>query len=285
MQCHEFHTLLRSQQPLSEEAERHLDTCEACQELVEHELMLATMLQSIEEEEVVAPTQQGEVLDDLFLELELDIVQSEQGFGFLKSLPFWQRSGLVGLAGAILIVLVYFFLPKPNMGSTSFVELLLSVLSLFVVLSVGSHLVLRPLYLAPTSPLQRGVHIGLAALLPVTLALLPYAHAHPLPGANLAAPMFWSKIVACSTFGVLTTLPFLGLLWLANSTEQPRRHSLLTLGLTGGLFGNIMVMLHCPAVHPAHLLFGHAMVLPLAVLLGTLLIWWLVPKFRKAPQT
>lgn len=271
MDCQDFQTILSSQEEPSDEAEQHLDTCEECLAFVEQELVDAAMWESSEE----APPGAATDLEQLYTGLASDLAKEEQGLGFLKSLPRWQRLTLVLFSVLGLTWLVAYLVPRHNLSELPLSSLLLGLFVLLIPLALGSTLFLRPLHKTPLPPQQKGLILGSAALMPVLVALFPETHAHPAH-APVMSSHFWSQVFVCTCFGVVTSLPLITVLWLVSYRNRPRQRSLLSLGLVGGLMANVAQLLHCPAIHPAHLLVGHAFGPALIVGCGLLLLWWML---------
>ncbi len=119
---------------------------------------------------------------------------------------------------------------------------------------------LRPVSKPPLPPGLLAVLVTAALAGPLTLAMMPQAHAaHVASLAGIAAD-FVPRALGCLTFGVLSGVPLAALLWLMQRGDKPRHHLVLVLAGAAGLSGLLALHLHCPITHAKHLLWGHAFV-------------------------
>jgi hypothetical protein len=71
---------------------------------------------------------------------------------------------------------------------------------------------------------------------------------------------------ACFSFASAFTVSLLLCLWLLDRGERASSSAAVLAGATAGVFGNLVVHLHCASTDPLHLVLGHLAVLPAWVL-------------------
>lgn len=246
------------------DVESHLERCVTCRVLADGDLASSLALMA----RPVGPP------DPLFVALSEDLLASiarPNRLARLRSVSTQKRVAL-GLFVAILLTAgVLFALPRADLSvyPSARMALALATLALTGVLCVVG--ALRPLHLPPLGrPLFTGLVIA-AALLPFALAFMPPAHLEHSSSLGGLGPDLVSAAAKCFAFGLVLALPLLAVLRLLDRIgHRSLRRALMAAG-AAGLLGNLILQLHCPIVHPVHLVTGHASVAVAFVVLYGLL--------------
>lgn len=251
MQCQEIHSLIKNGSlPDTDEVYAHLEECPACQELADEEGMLAHTLDYLDEP--LPP-----LSDSAFGELQEAIAAEDQGIRSWRSLSTWKKQLWVWGVLLVLFVLVWWLRPRFDLSAYPFGRML-AILGVFLVLSgVGLWFSLRPSYKPPLQKFPRWVLWSIFFMTPLLIAILPQAHTGHPRSMGGTGPDFWPALLKCVGFGSMLSFPVIGLIWALHAFERPRANTVLTVGLTCGLFANAVLQIHCSLVHPTHLFWGH----------------------------
>jgi hypothetical protein len=254
------------------EVQRHLEGCAPCRALLEDGAALGLALGGLSRAEEQAPNLDPAALDALCGDLAGQLERERGPLAWLRSSPTWLRLSLCLLsAGLVVLGMVLSLDPRgcrPDLSVYPTWRMATELTLLVVLLVLGLVAGLRPLH---RPPLPRSWTLGLlvaAVLLPLTLALLPAAHAaHPMAqagGGEQLVPMAW----ACFWGSALRALPTLIVALLV-----ARQVSLLggaVIGVAGAGTALLIMHLHCPVLRTDHQLIGHV---PVAlVFVGSLLL-------------
>lgn len=232
------------------EAQRHIDECDACRELLAGGPLVELL------RDTVSP---------------LDPPPADGALDRLRSLSTPVRVFLLVLAVLLVTAFNVFFALRTDAVVFSLARMLISLVALAIPAVLAGMLVLRPLFLPRPGRLVLPLLVSLGVFIPVVLAFLPaahdMAHAHPESFEGVGAD-FWPRAVGCLIYGTIMGSPILLALYLlARGGNGP----LVTVfgGLTAAaLAGNVALQLHCPILSHAHLFVGHAGVPILALLIG-----------------
>lgn len=137
---------------------------------------------------------------------------------------------------------------------------------------------MRPLHRPSFTTRALAAITALALATPTALCSLPAAH-HDHPISLLGAgEHFVVYALGCFVFGLVLAIVPIGAAYLLDRGALRRRSDLLLAFLGAGAVSNLLLVLHCPFVAPAHKLAGHASV---SVALGLIaLLLWLLGRFR-----
>ncbi|MCB9681545.1 MAG: hypothetical protein H6733_08760 [Alphaproteobacteria bacterium] len=212
-----------------------------------------------------------DVLAGLFAQIAGQTVDRAPGWrDRLRALPSARRQALA-LAGAWVATTVYVVvvgLRADLRGATLAWQAALAGV-LLLLGSLGVLVALRGLH-------RRPLHDALARSLAL-VALPAVAVVFPWPGAEGAVPV--SVHVACGIGSLMVaTMTSLAVLVFDRDDRPPPWRVLAAAGL-GGVFGFVALGLHCPAVHPLHLVLGHGLA---GVMVGAVLT--LVTVLRRAQE-
>lgn len=109
-------------------------------------------------------------------------------------------------------------------------------------------------------------------LLPVALAMLPQVHTGHAASVGGTGHALLPRALACFLYGAVFAAPVIGLaLLLDRSSWRTAVPPLMAFG-GAALVGFLLLQLHCPLTHPAHLVAGHASLSVVAVL--GVVAWW-----------
>lgn len=257
-ECHTVHARIRAGQALGDEGRAHVDSCPACGELVGG---LGRQLDSLD------------LPDEEPLEEMADALDSRLGApsSFADRVRAWSTPARASamaavVAGSIAIVLGgsrrvdLELVPGVRYG----VALGLLAVGLIAVVAMT----LRPLHRSRPPAWATTVTMTLAAAGPLVVALLPAAHRdHPDSLLGVGRD-FLARAASCFGFGLGWAVVMIAAAWLLDR-QYLRRPGVAALVLLGGaVLGNLLLVLHCPLVEPAHKLGGHATVTAAAILLA-----------------
>ncbi len=176
-------------------------------------------------------------------------IKADRGvLAWLRCRPTSQRFALILLALAGLMALTLAGFQRPDFAAypAPRMAITFSVYLVALALSIGE--LVRPLYTRGRTEL----FIVVTGALPLLVAALPAAmRVEDVPSVGHGHD--------CIPVGMLAG--FLLMLIVRTFDRAPRIGTgpALLLGNTAGLFGNLVLMLHCPIDRPAHLLVTHAL--------------------------
>lgn len=269
--CPDLHARLRDGDALDEALREHARTCPACGELLAGELGPA--LAGLEAEA-------DPEVDASFAALESELDATPGVLERLRQASTGAR--LVMLLGAILALagLILATWRRVDLAVYPLPRLLASAGMLVAACLACLDLVLRPLHRKPVPAPWAAILGGMALVCAALVAASPAAHGdHPDSLLGVGAD-FWPRAAACFGFGLVAALVLLAGVWAIERSGLRRRRPAALALLAAAAFANLLLLLHCPLVAPAHKLAGHAsLFLPalLAVGLGAAL------RRRRAP--
>jgi len=252
--CAELHeTLVRGETPSGAQVSAHVGICAACAELVADGGALARRLGQSQSD---ATTGLPELLSAV-----TSAVQAERGLcAWLRSRRTEVRVAFGLGAAALFAVTELLRKPRPDLAFYPMTAMLSEVMAYGLVLGLGSHFALRPLQ-RRAPPHWLAACVALLALgVPVALASLAPAHmAHDASLAGVGAA-FVPRALGCFGFGA--GLGVLLLVWLRALDRGAHGAGAVVIVAAplAGLGGNLVLHLHCPITHPAHLFAGHVTV-------------------------
>lgn len=208
---------------------------------------------------------------DLLRRTEVAIAEDEQPS--LRSyraravaLPTWLRwlfAVMVYVAGTALIGASA---TRVDLGAYPPERLALDFIVLTLPVLLAAWVVTRPLHRPLLHRWQSFAIIVGTLAGALTIAALPTAHsAHPAALAGLGAD-FWPRAGKCLLFGLGFSIPMLVTGWMLR--RQPWFPAVAW--VLAGLSGMAALHLTCPLVAPAHLLFGHASVVFVALTMAAI---------------
>jgi len=204
----------------------------------------------------------------------------ERGFrARLRALPTRTRGALVAAGFAAVALSIGFLAPRSDLAVYPRLLLVAGIAGLSGFAAYAAALLLRPMQARPVS--ARRILAIAAAAFGVTLVLaLPEAHGflhlHPESFRGVGDD-FARHAALCFTYGMVTGLPFVALLFAVDRRERRPWPDVLLFAAAGGLAGNLALLLHCPLVAPAHLVAGHV-----PVTLGFLVLLLVQARLRRA---
>jgi hypothetical protein len=247
--------LLAGRPPTDPELARHAEGCAHCASLLEDEAALGRSL---------ATAGSDNPLDAaLWGELERELAEEKGARAWFRSRPTGLRLALA-LAGVLFVTALGLRHARPDFASVS-----KSVLGAWLVAFIADALlaVRVALPMLEASGPRRRAALTAAFGLPLVYAFVA-ALSFGAPAA-VATP-FFTRALACFSYGTLLSTPLVGLVWLLDRGTGSRTR-VLAGAATCGLAANAALLLHCPATDPAHLLAGHG-----AIGVALALIAWLV---------
>lgn len=227
---------------------RHADECAACRELVADRGDLGRELA-----EMIAPDA-APASDELRERVRSSLEAERRPTAWLKNLSTPGRLAVAMSLSASIIVLAGIAKPRADWSAYPKWRMAL-VLSLFAV-SLGATLVelLRPLHVPAPAPRHPRMLATAGLGLPLVVSSLPA----PVRDLSGAGNDFVRAALACFSYGSLLAVPVLAALFLLERRTTATRAVVLLTAAAGGLVGNLVLQVHCPITHPAHLLSGHA---------------------------
>lgn len=106
-------------------------------------------------------------------------------------------------------------------------------------------------------------------------SIVPVPHtAEPFYSAGTGEELIPAAFM-CFSAGSISALPIAAVGWIAMRSTRPFLYRSLLLAAGTGLVGHLALHLHCPLVHPAHLLLGHATIPVAYTVVGGLAIYTL----------
>ncbi len=268
MECSEAREKLRRGR--REECEQHLADCEACAELAEDSTLLAAL-------DAFRPeVGEGVELDRASSRQRLDreLEKEQRASRWLRNRSTAARTFAILLACTFGIVAVLILRPRVDLSVYPFERMLALLSALALLLYANLWASYRPLHRPPLSRWVATVFTLLAVLVTWLPALSAPAHrAHPasLEGAG---DDFSVRAMLCLTWGLAVSLPLFGAVWLGMRGNNRLSELPASVWVTAGLFGVLALQLHCPIVHPEHLIAGHSTVVLTVVFLAVAASWW-----------
>ncbi len=267
MDCRDIRdTLVRGQIPSGPGVDAHLASCEACSALLADHAALGRGLAE-------AAGSDGPALDleSLLAEVEQSVGRERGPVAWLRSRPTGKRTALVLVAVAVVVLFILAFKLRPDLAEYPMLAMLVAVALEGLIIGAAVRIELRPVQDAAPPAWMRPLLGMLALAVPTLVALLPLAHA----GAPLAyAPpgkSFVQLALGCFSFGTALAAPVLLLLWALDRQGHRARGLAVLAAATGGVVGNLVLLLHCPITDIGHMLLGHASIGFVLVLLYAVL--------------
>jgi hypothetical protein len=180
----------------------------------------------------------------------------------LMALGVKTQLALVLFAMLVIGIAIALAAPRHDMSEYPRVRLIV-VLALFGGLAGGCVWgALWPLHRPAASRFRRAVMLACAVVAPALISFFPHAEAGQAPLSGIA---FASRSGTCLATGFALSLPFLILAALVRRSDVDGPIVAALAGAAAGLLGNGALELHCPVGDSAHLLVGHAILLPLCL--------------------
>ena len=215
---------------------------------------------------------------NIWQRLEADLAQEQGAAAKARSLPTSGRIVLAMAAFILLELIVYFTTIRADWAVYPTVRFAAEATGLALLLGITTLFALRPLHKVLLSLGTTRMAWGVSSMAIIALALLPAAHyAHEASLIGGLGNQFAQRAVACLLFGLVVSLPAMGMVWLLD--RQPSFRA--PVATIGALVGNLALLLHCPIVHEEHRLAGHVTVL-FVLFAAVLLAGWL--RIRKSPN-
>jgi hypothetical protein len=255
IECRQVHGVIRERGRLEAALQAHVQACSACAALLEQG---ATLAHTLVDAEVGASEVTMSDVDRMFGQLEQQLARPPSLVERVRQASTRTRSlALAGMATAIL-ALASGTLSQVDLASVPLPYLLGSITALLAAALAAGTVVLRPIHRSPLPGWVLGVLAGFAVLTPSVIASVPTGpQDHPSAQLGTGEPLFGAAL-SCFTVGMIFALLLVGAAWLVERSGL-RRRAATVLGLVGaGALGNLVLVLHCPIVAPAHKLLGHA---------------------------
>lgn len=176
-------------------------------------------------------------------------IKADRGLlAWLRCRPTSQRFGMALLALAGLMALTLWRFQRPDFASYPAPRMAITFSVYLVALALSIRELVRPLYTRGRTEL----FIVLTGALPLLVAALP------------ASPRFEDALAVghghdCIPVGMLAGFALMLIVRAFDRAPRVGTGPALLLGNTAGLFGNLVLMLHCPIDRPTHLLVTHAL--------------------------
>jgi hypothetical protein len=176
-------------------------------------------------------------------------IKADRGLlAWLRCRPTSQRFGLVLLSLAGLMAATLWRFQRPDFATYPAVRMAATFSVYLVALALSIRELVRPLYTRGRTEL----FIVLTGALPLLVAALPAAaRSEDAPGIGHGHD--------CIPVGMLAGFLLMLLVRACDRAPRVGTGPALLLGNTAGLFGNLVLMLHCPIDRPTHLLVTHAL--------------------------
>lgn len=247
----------RGEPPSGPGVDVHVASCEPCRDLLESSAQLAHALRSLE-----APS------PPVSFDSVARTIGGERGpIAWLKSRSTLARFSLAAVVGASVgaAVLSLGHGIRRDLPQYPVPRLALTLGLLGGVCLASVRVVLRPIQLAPLSRGSLLALLAVGALARLGLALLPRSHAADPAALAVHDP----SVAECLIAGTLMGIPLFAAVVLA--ARMPSWTNRLLAACAAGLLGNVVLELGCPSTEPAHLLEGHAPIVPALVSAALLL--------------
>lgn len=265
IECRQIHEVIRARARLDGALLEHVRECPACAALLGPGDSLAMFAKAgsgllghtLADAEAASELESVDV-DTMFGQLEEQLARPPSLVERVRQASTRTRSlalagiatAIVGLSSVTLSLVDFARYPLPH--------LLGSVAALIAAALAGGAVVLRPIHRPPLPRWLLGVLAGFAVIMPCGIASVPTVpHDHPSARVGIGEQLF-AAALGCFTIGMSFALLLVGAAWLVERSGL-RRRAAMVLGLVGaGALGNLVLVLHCPIVAPAHKLLGHA---------------------------
>jgi hypothetical protein len=278
VECRQVHGVLRERGELEGALQEHVRECLACAELLGQGGMLGHRLADAEVDASEAAI--GDV-DGMFGRIEQELTRPPSLVERVRQAS--TRSRTLALAGmaATIVALASATLSQIDFGHYPLPHLLGSMAALVAAALVAGAVVLRPIHRSPVPGWLLGVLAGFAVITPVVIASVSTVpNDHPSARIGTGEQLF-AGALSCFTIGISFALLLVGAAWLVERSGL-RRRAAMVLGLVGaGALGNLVLVLHCPIVAPAHKLLGHASISAVLLAAAAGLAWG---GFGKRPE-
>ena len=176
-------------------------------------------------------------------------IKADRGLlAWLRCRPTSQRFGLVLLALSTLMALTLWRFQRPDFAAYPAPRLAITFSVYLVALALSIRELVRPLYTRGRTEL----FIVLTGALPLLVAALPAA-------VRLEDAPTIGHGHDCIPVGMLAGFALMLVVRAFDRAPRVGTGPALLMGNTAGLFGNLVLMLHCPIDRPAHLLVTHAL--------------------------
>jgi hypothetical protein len=232
----------------------HLESCEACASAAEEVGLLSPVLAAAPDPGLLAGT-------------KARIAGDRNASGWIKARPTGQRRTILAAVTFAILAGAFVLVRRPDFDTYPPLRMAASLAALFVLIVASFAVGTRPIHLPARSPwIHRALVVaGIAGAFLV--AIVPVAEVGGRPSDLITA-----LGMPCLYFGVLIAIPVFALAKLLDRGRNPI--AVLLAGLASGLFGEMVLQVHCPSCDPLHLVFGHFTVV-LAFVLLVLGIGWI----------
>lgn len=284
IECRQVHGVIRARGRLDGALQEHVRECPACAALLGQAVTLGDSLEdtlghTLADAEVASQIESDDV-ERMFRQLEQELARPPSLIERVRQASTRTRSlALAGIATTIL-ALAGGTLTRIDFASYPLPHLLGSVAALIAAALAAGAVVLRPIHRRPLPGWLLGVLAGFAVITPGVIASVPTVpHDHPSAQVGTGEQLF-AAALSCFTIGMSFALLLVGAAWLVERSGL-RRRAATVLGLVGaGALGNLVLVLHCPIVAPAHKLLGHASVSAVLLAAAAGVAWVLVRERR-----
>jgi len=251
--------------PAGPDVEAHIASCPTCaDELLQSDPQTSMAdLARLARQPVASP----ESLVALEAAVERRRERERGPLAWLRERPLGVQRGLAASVSFAVVLVVWTLTSRVDWSVYPAGRLAAEILALGVLVVVVTRAALRPLTL-PARPLLAVAALvaGVVGILAVTG--LPPAHAaHPASLEGLGAALI-PRAMACLVFGSICALPVFGLLLASDRLAGAVRGTVRLSAVGAAIVGVLVLQVHCPIVHVAHLRVGHATVLVVMLLAG-----------------
>lgn len=288
VECRQVHERLRGRgrEPIGDDAlQEHVRACSACAELLEQPGHGAALGHLLADAEVAGAAVAIVDVDRMFGQLEQQLARPPSLVERVRQASTRTRSltlagistAILALAGVTLSWVDFSSHPLPQLlGSIG------SIMALVAAALAAGAVVLRPIHQRPLPGWLLGVLAGFAVITPGVIASVPTV-GHHHPGAQVGTgEQLFAAALGCFTIGMSFALLLVGAAWLVERSGL-RRRAATVLGLVGaGALGNLVLVLHCPIVAPAHKLLGHASISTVLLAAAAGVAWVMIRERRPA---
>jgi hypothetical protein len=288
IECRQVHGVIRAggrgTRELEGALQEHVRECPACAELLGQGATgsgLGHSLAMLADAEAASELESLDV-DRMFGQLEQQLARPPSLVERVRQASTRTRSlALAGIATAI-VTLASTTMSQVDFASYPLPHLLGSIAALIAAALAAGAVVLRPIHRRPLPGWLLGVLAGFAVITPGVIASVPTVpHDHPSAQLGIGEQLFTAAL-SCFTIGMSFALLLVGAAWLVERSGL-RRRAAMVLGLVGaGALGNLVLVLHCPIVAPAHKLLGHASISTVLLAAAAGVAWVLIRERRPA---
>jgi hypothetical protein len=286
IECRQVHEAIRARAELEGALRRHVEGCSACAELfcspghgaggLGNDATLGHTLADAEHD-----TGGSAEIEAMFTRIEQQLAQPPGPVERVRRASTRTRSiMLFGIATSI-VVLALGTLNQVDFSIYPLPHLLGSIAALVTAALASGAVVVRPIHRRPLPGWLLGVLAGFAVITPGVIASVPTTTLdHPSASVGTGKQLFEAAL-SCFAIGMSFALLLVGAAWLVERSGL-RRRAATVLGLVGaGALGNLVLVLHCPIVAPAHKLLGHASISAVLLAVAGGLAWVLI---RERPR-